>query len=86
MEARDADGVFYPFTERAAKWTTYEPGEVLRHLRDDRPWRTWCRGSLGPLESWRRACRPAPVPLLRPVSPTCPSWWPSNECRHQASW
>ncbi|WCE02384.1 PP2C family protein-serine/threonine phosphatase (plasmid) [Streptomyces sp. HUAS 31] len=33
IEARDADGVFYPFTERAAKWTTYEPGEVLRRRR-----------------------------------------------------
>ncbi|MEU3612277.1 PP2C family protein-serine/threonine phosphatase [Streptomyces sp. NPDC006872] len=35
IEARDADGVFYPFTERAPEWTKDEPDEFLRRLRDD---------------------------------------------------
>ncbi|MFH8624065.1 PP2C family protein-serine/threonine phosphatase [Streptomyces vietnamensis] len=35
IEARDADGRFYPFTERAPQWTADAPGELLRHLQDD---------------------------------------------------
>ncbi|MFD8984275.1 PP2C family protein-serine/threonine phosphatase [Streptomyces sp. NPDC059564] len=35
IEARNTDGRFYPFTERAPQWTTDEPGELLRHLQAD---------------------------------------------------
>ncbi|MET8860359.1 PP2C family protein-serine/threonine phosphatase [Streptomyces sp. NPDC004579] len=35
IEARDADGVFYPFTERAPQWTKDDPDVLLRHLRGD---------------------------------------------------
>ncbi|MFF2191793.1 PP2C family protein-serine/threonine phosphatase [Streptomyces sp. NPDC058157] len=35
IEARDADGVFYPFTERAPQWSTDEPEELLRRLQAD---------------------------------------------------
>ncbi|MEU6587869.1 PP2C family protein-serine/threonine phosphatase [Streptomyces sp. NPDC046881] len=35
IEARDADGVFYPFTERVPEWTKDDPDELLRGLRDD---------------------------------------------------
>ncbi|MGW7006357.1 PP2C family protein-serine/threonine phosphatase [Streptomyces sp. NPDC054933] len=34
-EARDAEGCFYPLTERAAAWTMDDPEELLRHLRAD---------------------------------------------------
>lgn len=34
-EARDSEGAFYPLVERAAAWTADNPGELLRHLRDD---------------------------------------------------
>ncbi|MGV9404231.1 PP2C family protein-serine/threonine phosphatase [Streptomyces sp. NPDC003667] len=35
IEARDADGRFYPFTERAPEWTKDDPDELLRALHDD---------------------------------------------------
>ncbi|MFF3611481.1 PP2C family protein-serine/threonine phosphatase [Streptomyces sp. NPDC002580] len=35
IEARDADGFFYPFTERAPQWTKDDPDELLRRLRND---------------------------------------------------
>lgn len=35
VEARDADGGFYPFTERAAQWTDHSPEALLHHLRRD---------------------------------------------------
>ncbi|RPF39021.1 PP2C family protein-serine/threonine phosphatase [Streptomyces sp. TLI_185] len=35
IEARNADGLFYPFTERAPEWTKDDPDELLRHLQDD---------------------------------------------------
>ncbi|MFF4252057.1 PP2C family protein-serine/threonine phosphatase [Streptomyces sp. NPDC001663] len=35
IEARNADGVFYPFAERAPEWTKEDPDELLRHLQDD---------------------------------------------------
>ncbi|AJF63720.1 PP2C family protein-serine/threonine phosphatase [Streptomyces vietnamensis] len=35
IEARNTDGRFYPFTERAPQWTTNDPEELLRHLQDD---------------------------------------------------
>ncbi|MFJ4468327.1 PP2C family protein-serine/threonine phosphatase [Streptomyces sp. NPDC089424] len=35
IEARNADGVFYPFTERLREWTTEDPDELLRHLQSD---------------------------------------------------
>ncbi|WP_225826379.1 PP2C family protein-serine/threonine phosphatase [Streptomyces naphthomycinicus] len=35
IEARNADGVFYPFAERAPEWTRDDPDDLLRHLRDD---------------------------------------------------
>ncbi|MFF9512191.1 PP2C family protein-serine/threonine phosphatase [Streptomyces sp. NPDC014724] len=34
-EARDRDGDFYPFTERAARWTESSPETLLHHLRRD---------------------------------------------------
>ncbi|WP_328551172.1 MULTISPECIES: PP2C family protein-serine/threonine phosphatase [unclassified Streptomyces] len=35
IEARNTAGHFYPFTERAPRWTRDEPDQLLRHLRDD---------------------------------------------------
>ncbi|MEU1707848.1 PP2C family protein-serine/threonine phosphatase [Streptomyces sp. NPDC005706] len=35
IEARDAEGLFYPFTERAPEWTKDDPDALLRGLRDD---------------------------------------------------
>jgi len=35
VEARNADGLFYPFTERVPEWTKDDPDELLRHLQDD---------------------------------------------------
>ncbi|MER7950633.1 PP2C family protein-serine/threonine phosphatase [Streptomyces sp. NPDC096079] len=35
IEARDTDGRFYPFTERAPRWTADDPEHLLRHLQDD---------------------------------------------------
>ncbi|MCX4776627.1 PP2C family protein-serine/threonine phosphatase [Streptomyces sp. NBC_01264] len=35
IEARDTDGRFYPFTERAPQWTAEAPDQLLRHLRAD---------------------------------------------------
>ncbi|MGW1365268.1 PP2C family protein-serine/threonine phosphatase [Streptomyces chartreusis] len=35
IEARNGDGLFYPFTERARQWTRDNPDELVRHLRDD---------------------------------------------------
>ncbi|MEU8788293.1 PP2C family protein-serine/threonine phosphatase [Streptomyces sp. NPDC048643] len=35
IEARDTDGLFYPFAERAPQWTGDDPDQLLRHLRDD---------------------------------------------------
>jgi serine phosphatase RsbU (regulator of sigma subunit) len=35
IEARDHNGVFYPFAERAAQWTDYSPPALLRQLRRD---------------------------------------------------
>ncbi|WP_255952447.1 PP2C family protein-serine/threonine phosphatase [Streptomyces odontomachi] len=35
IEARDHDGVFYPFAERAAQWTNRSPEALLRQLRRD---------------------------------------------------
>ncbi|MFF4803423.1 PP2C family protein-serine/threonine phosphatase [Streptomyces sp. NPDC001351] len=35
IEARNTDGIFYPFTERAPEWTKDDPDERLRHLQDD---------------------------------------------------
>ncbi|MGW0871009.1 PP2C family protein-serine/threonine phosphatase [Streptomyces sp. NPDC002740] len=35
IEARNAGGDFYPFTERAPDWTKDDPEELLRLLRDD---------------------------------------------------
>ncbi|MFD0381251.1 PP2C family protein-serine/threonine phosphatase, partial [Streptomyces sp. NPDC127112] len=35
IEARSADGRFYPFTERAPQWTADEPDELLRRLQAD---------------------------------------------------
>lgn len=35
IEARDRDGNFYPFTERAAQWTDSSPEALLHHIRRD---------------------------------------------------
>jgi len=35
IEARDADGLFYAFTDRAPEWTKDDPDELLRALHDD---------------------------------------------------
>ncbi|RSS58452.1 PP2C family protein-serine/threonine phosphatase [Streptomyces sp. WAC01280] len=35
IEARDNEGHFYPFTERAPQWTTDDPDELLRNLQND---------------------------------------------------
>ncbi|PPS68859.1 MULTISPECIES: PP2C family protein-serine/threonine phosphatase [Streptomyces] len=35
IEARNADGLFYPFTKRAPAWTKDDPDELLRHLQGD---------------------------------------------------
>ncbi|MEU9473157.1 PP2C family protein-serine/threonine phosphatase [Streptomyces avermitilis] len=35
IEARNADGLFYPFTERAPEWAKDDPDELLRHLQND---------------------------------------------------
>ncbi|MFF0477701.1 PP2C family protein-serine/threonine phosphatase [Streptomyces sp. NPDC004284] len=35
IEARNSEGRFYPFSERAPQWTTDDPDELLRHLQDD---------------------------------------------------
>ncbi|MFF8950705.1 PP2C family protein-serine/threonine phosphatase [Streptomyces sp. NPDC014940] len=35
IEARDTDGRFYPFTERAPEWTKDDPDELLDALHDD---------------------------------------------------
>ncbi|MER5876227.1 PP2C family protein-serine/threonine phosphatase [Streptomyces sp. NPDC001910] len=35
IEARNTAGHFYPFAERAPRWTGNEPDQLLRHLRDD---------------------------------------------------
>ncbi|MFF9348946.1 PP2C family protein-serine/threonine phosphatase [Streptomyces sp. NPDC014734] len=35
IEARDRDGAFYPFAERASRWTECAPDVLLHHLRHD---------------------------------------------------
>ncbi|MFC9294738.1 PP2C family protein-serine/threonine phosphatase [Streptomyces sp. NPDC057011] len=35
IEARNTDGHFYPFTERAPQWSTDAPDALLRHLQAD---------------------------------------------------
>ncbi|WP_309074994.1 PP2C family protein-serine/threonine phosphatase [Streptomyces sp. NWU339] len=35
IEARDAEGAFYPLTERAASWTLHSPSALIHHLRTD---------------------------------------------------
>ncbi|WP_449338570.1 PP2C family protein-serine/threonine phosphatase [Streptomyces chartreusis] len=35
IEARNAAGDFYSFTERAQDWTMDDPDQLLRHLRED---------------------------------------------------
>ncbi|MFG2794778.1 PP2C family protein-serine/threonine phosphatase [Streptomyces sp. NPDC048419] len=35
IEARNADGVFYPFTNRSPQWAKTDPDELLRLLQDD---------------------------------------------------
>ncbi|WP_191876157.1 PP2C family protein-serine/threonine phosphatase [Streptomyces filipinensis] len=35
IEARDADGVFYPLTERAVQWAGASPEKLLHHIRRD---------------------------------------------------
>lgn len=35
IEARDADGTFYPLPQRAAQWTGTSPEKLLHHLRGD---------------------------------------------------
>ncbi|MFH8475467.1 PP2C family protein-serine/threonine phosphatase [Streptomyces sp. NPDC018000] len=35
IEARDREGDFYPFAERAARWTESSPEALLHHLRGD---------------------------------------------------
>ncbi|MFJ8943037.1 PP2C family protein-serine/threonine phosphatase [Streptomyces sp. NPDC102395] len=35
IEARDADGVFYPLAERLPEWTKDDPDDLLRHLQED---------------------------------------------------
>ncbi|MEU1200487.1 PP2C family protein-serine/threonine phosphatase [Streptomyces sp. NPDC005813] len=35
VEARNADGVFYPFAERLLKWCEEDPEDLLRLLQDD---------------------------------------------------
>ncbi|MFI9626604.1 PP2C family protein-serine/threonine phosphatase [Streptomyces sp. NPDC052042] len=35
IEARDARGIFYPLTERAASWTRHSPSALIHHLRTD---------------------------------------------------
>jgi serine phosphatase RsbU (regulator of sigma subunit) len=35
IEARDTDGLFYPFTERAPQWSKDDPDELLRLLQSD---------------------------------------------------
>ncbi|MGW0968794.1 PP2C family protein-serine/threonine phosphatase [Streptomyces sp. NPDC002516] len=35
IEARDGEGLFYPFAERAPRWTKDDPDELLRRLQDD---------------------------------------------------
>ena len=35
IEARNADGAFYPLAERVCGWPTDSPQALLRHLRDD---------------------------------------------------
>ncbi|MEU2057624.1 PP2C family protein-serine/threonine phosphatase [Streptomyces bungoensis] len=35
IEARDADGLFYPLAERAPEWTEDDPDELLHALHDD---------------------------------------------------
>ncbi|WP_425424233.1 SpoIIE family protein phosphatase [Streptomyces chattanoogensis] len=35
IEARDADGRFHPFGERAGQWTDSSPETLLHHLRRD---------------------------------------------------
>ncbi|MEU6622002.1 PP2C family protein-serine/threonine phosphatase [Streptomyces litmocidini] len=35
IEARDTDGHFYPFTERAPQWAAEDPDEFLRRLQGD---------------------------------------------------
>ncbi|MFF3447939.1 PP2C family protein-serine/threonine phosphatase [Streptomyces sp. NPDC002667] len=35
IEARDNEGLFYPFAERAPRWTKDDPDELLRRLQDD---------------------------------------------------
>ncbi|MBP2047713.1 serine phosphatase RsbU (regulator of sigma subunit) [Streptomyces griseochromogenes] len=35
IEARDADGVFYPLMERAAQWAGSSPEKLLHHVRRD---------------------------------------------------
>ncbi|MFI1452246.1 PP2C family protein-serine/threonine phosphatase [Streptomyces roseus] len=45
IEARNTDGRFYPFTERAPQWTTDEPDELLHHLQTELL--TYVHGHLG---------------------------------------
>ncbi|MFE7711883.1 PP2C family protein-serine/threonine phosphatase [Streptomyces sp. NPDC057486] len=35
IEARDARGVFYPLSERAASWALHSPSALVHHLRTD---------------------------------------------------
>ncbi|MFJ9683523.1 PP2C family protein-serine/threonine phosphatase [Streptomyces sp. NPDC101194] len=35
VEARDARGVFYPLSERAASWALHSPSALVHHLRTD---------------------------------------------------
>jgi serine phosphatase RsbU (regulator of sigma subunit) len=35
IEARDADGRFYPLTERVAAWPRTDPADLISRMRDD---------------------------------------------------
>ncbi|WP_345034243.1 PP2C family protein-serine/threonine phosphatase [Streptomyces sannanensis] len=64
IEARDRDGVFYPFAERAAQWSDKSPEALLQHIQRDLLAHT--RGSLGDdiaLIAIRRAPTPHPSHL-----------------------
>ncbi|MGW3657558.1 PP2C family protein-serine/threonine phosphatase [Streptomyces sp. NPDC005151] len=61
IEARDRDGVFYPFAERAAQWSDKTPEALLHHIQRDLLAHT--RGNLGDdiaLIAIRRATTPHP--------------------------
>ncbi|MEU0834135.1 PP2C family protein-serine/threonine phosphatase [Streptomyces sp. NPDC005969] len=65
IEARDRDGVFYPFAERAAQWSDKTPEALLHHIQRDLLAHT--RGNLGDdiaLIAIRRATAPHPQPPL----------------------